>query len=69
MTILADRATDGITVKLFWDETAAAGADILVTYEDRQRGVAYTLRPPRERALDAFHHPNAYLELACTRVA
>jgi hypothetical protein len=69
MTLLADRAMDGVTVKLFWDETAAGGTDILVTYEDRHNGIAYTLRPPRDRALDAFHHPNAYLELECTHVA
>jgi hypothetical protein len=69
MTLLADRTTDGITVKLFWDETGVAGADIVVTYEDRKHGIAYTLRPPRSRALDAFHHPNAYVELACTHAA
>jgi hypothetical protein len=63
MRLLADRATDGISVRLFWDEAAVEGADIVVKYEDRSVGVAYVLYPPRDRALDAFYHPNAYLNL------
>ena len=61
MRLLADRASDGISVRLFWDEAATAGADIVLEYEDRGEGVAYVIHPPRERALEAFHHPNAYL--------
>lgn len=63
MRLLADRDTGGITVRLFWNEVAAPGADIAVEYEDRSEGVSYTLYPPRDRALDAFYHPNAYLSL------
>jgi hypothetical protein len=30
MRLLADRASDGITVRLFWDEAATAVADIVL---------------------------------------
>ena len=63
MRLLADRGTGGISVRLFWDEAAAAGADIVIQYEDRGEGVAYMFHPPRDRALDAFYHPGAYLKL------
>jgi hypothetical protein len=63
LRLLADRRTGGISVRLFWDEGAAAGADVVIEYEDRGVGVAYMLHPPRDRALDAFYHPNAYLRL------
>jgi hypothetical protein len=61
MRLLADRGTHGISVQLFWNEAAAAGAEIVVEYADSRDGVAYMLHPPRDRALDAFYHPNAYL--------
>jgi hypothetical protein len=61
MRLLADRGTGGISVRLFWDEAAAPGADIVIKYEDRSEGVSFNLRPPRDRALDAFYHPNAYV--------
>jgi hypothetical protein len=63
MRLLADRDFGGISVRLFWDEVAAPGADIAIEYEDRSEEVAYTLYPPRDRALDAFYHPNAYLDV------
>jgi hypothetical protein len=63
MRLLADRGTGGISVRLFWDEAAAEGADIVVEYEDRDEGVSFEFRPPRDRALDAFYHPNAYTRL------
>jgi hypothetical protein len=69
MRLLADRGSDGITVRLYWDEAATAGTDILLKYEDVGEGVAYVIRPPRERALDAFYHPNAYLTLECRNAA
>ena len=40
MRLLADRASDGITVRLFWDEAATAGTDIVLEYEDVGEGVA-----------------------------
>jgi hypothetical protein len=58
--ILADRAFDGINVRLLWDDAATA-LPIAVEYEDTRQGVAYVLHPPPERALDAFYHPNAYM--------
>jgi hypothetical protein len=64
MRILAEREASGIVVRLFWDATAAPGWDVVVKYRDREEGVMYTLYPPRDRALDAFYHPNAYLECA-----
>ena len=61
MRLLADREDNGIVVRLFWDEAADPDADVVVEYRDRREGVAYTLYPPRNRALDAFYHPNSYL--------
>ena len=63
MRLLADRETGGITVRLFWDEAAATDSEIVLKYEDRSEGLSFMLRPPRDRALDAFYHPNAYLGL------
>jgi hypothetical protein len=63
MRLLADRGTNGISVRLFWDEAAAAGTEIVIEYEDSSEGLSYILYPPRDRALDAFYHPNAYREL------
>jgi hypothetical protein len=60
MRLLADRETGGITVRLFWDEAAATGADVVVKYEDRSERVTFVLHRPRERALDAINHPNTY---------
>jgi hypothetical protein len=61
MRLLADRGTHGISVQLFWNEAAAAGEEIVVEYVDCREGVAYMIHPPRDCALDAFYHPNAYL--------
>jgi hypothetical protein len=61
MRLLADRGTHGISVQLFWNEAAPVGAEIVVEYVDCREGVAFMLHPPRDRALDAFYHPNAYL--------
>ena len=63
MRLLADRGLGGISVRLFWDEAAAAGSDIVLEYEDLNEDVTYVLHPPRERALDAFYHPNAYMHV------
>jgi hypothetical protein len=63
MRLLADRGTGTISVRLLWDETAALGADLVIEYEDRGEGLNYVFHPPRDRALDAFYHPNAYLKL------
>jgi hypothetical protein len=60
MRLLADRGIGGISVRLFWDEAAPKGTDIVLKYEDSSEGVEFTVYPPRDRALDAFYHPNAY---------
>jgi hypothetical protein len=69
MRLLADRATDGISVRLFWNQAASGSGEIVVEYEDRNEGIAYVLYPPRDLALDAFYHPNAYLGLEHERAA
>jgi hypothetical protein len=61
MRLLADREAHGISVRLFWDEAATVERDIVLQLKDDVEGVAYVVRPPRERALDAFYHPYAYL--------
>ena len=60
MKLLAERENDGIVVRLFWDDYAAPGEDVILRYRDDRDGQAFTARPPRERALHAFYHPNAY---------
>jgi hypothetical protein len=60
MKLLAERENDGIVVRLFWDDRAAPGEDVILRYRDDRGGQAFTARPPRERALHAFYHPNAY---------
>jgi len=60
MRLLAQRESSGIHVRLFWDEAAISDSDVVVEYEDANEEVSFTLYPPRERALDAFYHPNAY---------
>jgi hypothetical protein len=69
MKLLADRGSGGINVRLFWDDAATPDADIVLEYEDSGEGVAYVIRPPRERALDAFYHPNAYVTPAAQHAA
>jgi hypothetical protein len=64
MRLLADRESHGITVRLYWDRAAAPGHEIVVTYRDRDADVAYKIHPPSNRALDAFYHPNCYLDSA-----
>jgi hypothetical protein len=63
MKLLADRGIGGISVRLFWDEAAVSGTDIVLEYEDANEEVTYVLHPPRDRALDAFYHPNAYMDV------
>lgn len=59
---LAERNSDGIVVELLWNDSAPVGRDVFVEYRDEPRGVFYTLYPRRDRALEAFHHPNAFAE-------
>ena len=72
---LAEREGGGIVVRLVWDEAAPAGNnDVFVEYWDERQDVFYVVYPPRDRALEAFYHPNAYCpdpsaELPATRAA
>ena len=66
MTLLAERESSGLVVRLFWnDDARACDPEIVLEYEDRTEDLLITLYPPRDRALDAFYHPNAYR--GCTR--
>jgi hypothetical protein len=64
MRLLADRDAGGIVVRLFWDDAAGPEREAVVKYQDQQEGLSYQLRVPGARALDAFYHPNAYLDAA-----
>ena len=59
-TELARRRNASIDVALFW--TRATG-QVTVTVADIASGLVLTLPVPPEQALDAFHHPHAYVEL------
>jgi hypothetical protein len=58
---LAERQGNGIVVELFWNDAAPPGKDLYVEYRDERTDVFYTLYPPRDSALEAFYHPNAYV--------
>ena len=58
---LAERSGNGITVRLWWDSDTD---EVTVTYIDDQQGESFTLYPARDKARDAFEHPNAYPESA-----
>jgi hypothetical protein len=59
---LAERSGGGIVVQLYWIDSAPPGRDVFVEYRDERQEVFFTVWPPRERALEAFHHPNAYAD-------
>jgi hypothetical protein len=54
---LAHRSGDGIEVTLFW----ARPTDTLsVLVGELRTGESFEFSPPRDKGLDAFHHPFAY---------
>jgi hypothetical protein len=61
---LAHRVSGGIHVSLYWDEV-----DDTLTLEvyDAKSDDYFELGVPRDRALDAFHHPYAYLAASKSR--
>lgn len=61
---LAQRANAGIEVRLLWDER---NDSIVVSVVDVRVGERLLLDVPRDRALDAFHHPFHYA--ACGHAA
>ena len=66
MRLLAERESGGLVVRLFWNDKARTSeSEVILEYEDKNEDLMITLYPPKDRALDAFYHPNAYRR--CTR--
>jgi hypothetical protein len=61
---LAHRVNNGIEVSLYWDKV---GDTLTLEVYDAKLDEYFELEVPRARALDAFHHPYAYLAAAETR--
>ena len=55
---LDHRRNDGIDVRLLWSERTN---HVFLTVEDQRSGELFELIVPGADALDAFHHPYAYL--------
>ena len=55
---LAHRVNNGIEVGLYWDKV---GDTLTLEVYDAKLDEYFELEVPRDRALDAFHHPYAYL--------
>ena len=51
------READGIEVSLVWRKDADT---LAVVVNDERIGASFEVVAPRDRALDAFHHPFAY---------
>lgn len=56
---LEDRASDGLEVRLWWNR---ATGGVKVTIDRVHEGARAELHVSPERALDAFHHPFAYVQ-------
>jgi hypothetical protein len=54
---LADRASDGLEVTLFWSRTSGS---VKVAVQDSKLGQAFELDVAGAEALAAFQHPFAY---------
>jgi hypothetical protein len=54
---LAHRVSNGISVSLFWE---TVGDRLSLEVYDEGGDEFFQLDVPRDRALDAFHHPYAY---------
>jgi hypothetical protein len=54
---LAARVSDGIHVTLLWHPRRDA---VSLSVADERTGEIFEFGVPRDRALDAFHHPFAY---------
>ena len=54
---LARRSDSHIVVRLLWDQERD---EVLVAYRDHETDDRFTVQIPREEALEAFRHPNAY---------
>lgn len=58
---LAHRASNGIKVWLYWDKV---GDTLSLEVFDAKLDEYFELDVPRDRAMDAFRHPFAYLAAA-----
>jgi hypothetical protein len=54
---LASREQGGITVRLVW---SGATNQVLLAYADERERDEFVASVPRERALEAFRHPNLF---------
>jgi hypothetical protein len=61
---LAFRSSNGIEVSLYWEKV---GDTLSLEVYDAKSDELFQLDVPRDRALDAFHHPYAYLAAAEAR--
>jgi hypothetical protein len=53
---LDSRESNGVTIRLDWDSFEDA---VFVRVRDHSNGDDFTLHPPKQEALSAFHHPCA----------
>jgi hypothetical protein len=58
---LASRSGDGLEVSLYWSE---ANGTVTLVVVDQRTEVESEHEVPRERALEAFYHPFAFLPVA-----
>jgi phosphopantothenate synthetase len=54
---LAQRASDGVEVTLYWHETRA---ELTVRVSDQRGGASFELAADPDQALDVFYHPFSY---------
>ena len=58
---LARRSSAGVDVTLYWHPTLD---ELIVCVWDERHGAYFEIRPQRYLALDVYHHPYAYADLA-----
>ena len=58
---LARRSSAGVDVTLYWHPTLD---ELIVSVWDERHGAYFEIRPQRYLALDVYHHPYAYADLA-----
>ena len=58
---LARRSGAGVDVTLYWHPTLD---ELIVCVWDERHGAYFEIRPQRYLALDVYHHPYAYADLA-----
>ena len=57
---LAHRVGDGLEVQLLW-KAAKLGEVVILHLSDEKSGFDAQVEVPRDKALDAFHHPFLYV--------